>query len=142
MSIQLGKAEPRFDIDLAYGHQGELQIGEFLDWIANGNAAVEVKRKRFLDHRIYVETHCDKGRSGVFAPSGINVTTAAMWVFIIGDTGVHIAIPTDLLREQLNDPSSSDKEERDGSCPTRGKLIDFCVLLYREKQRRRLAGKL
>jgi len=130
------KAEPRFDIDLKYGRQGELQIGEFLEWIANGDGRVEVKRKRYLDHRIYVETHCDKGRTGDFRPSGINATTALLWVFVLGDTGIHISIPTDLLREALLEPSSRDKAELDGSCPTRGKLVDFCVLLYRLKQRR------
>ncbi len=134
------RAEPRFDRDFTYGRQGELQIGEFLDWIATGNGRVEVKRKRYLDHRIYVETHCDKGRTGVFQPSGINVTAAHLWAFVLDDTGIHISIPTDLLRQALDDPSSRDAEERDGSCPTRGKLVDFCVLLFRLKQRRAAAA--
>jgi hypothetical protein len=78
--MKTGKAEPRFDLDYAYGRQGELQIGEFLEWIANGNGQVEVKRKRFLDLDFYVETHCDKGRKGNYQPSGISVTTAKMGV--------------------------------------------------------------
>ena len=36
--------EPRFDLDLQYGKQGELQIEEFLKWIATGNGRVEIKR--------------------------------------------------------------------------------------------------
>jgi len=78
------KPEPRFDIDFAYGRQGELQIGDFLQWVANGDARVEVKRKRYLDHKLYVETACDRGRTGCFEPSGITVTTAEVWVFCIG----------------------------------------------------------
>jgi len=130
------RSEPRFDLDLPYGKQGELQIAEFFEWIADGNGRVEVKHKRYLDHRLYVETHCDKGRRGVFQPSGINVTTAHMWAFVIGDTGVHVAIPTELLRRMVSDDSSRLVEERDGDCTTRGVLIDFCVLLYRLKCQR------
>jgi hypothetical protein len=128
--------EPRFDLDLPYGKQAELQIAEFLDWIADGNGRVEVKHKRYLDHVLYIETHCDKGRTGCYQPSGINVTTAQLWVFVIADTGVHIAIPTELLRIMVADSSSRPVEERDGSCPTRGVLIDFCVLLWTLKRQR------
>lgn len=134
--MTISKAEPRFDLDLKYGRQGELQIADFLEWIANGDGRVEVKRKRYLDHKIYVETHCDKGRTGVYEPSGINATTALLWTFVFDDTGIHVAIPTELLKEAIDDASSVDKEERDGSCPTRGKLVDFCVLLFRLRQKR------
>lgn len=138
--ISPNRNEPRFDLDLPYGKQGELQISEFLDWIATGNGRVEVKRKRYLDHRLYVETHCDKGRTGTYRPSGITTTTAHVWVFVIGDTGIHVAIPIDLLRFMLSDPSSRPREERDGDCPTRGMLIDFCVVLYRLKCRQAARG--
>lgn len=130
-----GKAEPRFDIDYAYGRQGELLIGDFLKAIASGNGRVEVKRKRYLDLDFYVETHCDKGRSGTFLPSGISVTHADMWAFVIGDTNVTVLIPTDELRAMLDDPSTRPKSEDNGSCPTRGKLVNLGALLYRHKQR-------
>lgn len=133
--------EPRFDIDLQYGKQGEMQVGELLDWITEPDGKMEVKRKRILDHRVYVETHCDKGRRGIYKPSGISVTTACVWSFVVADTGIVLTIPTNFLREMLNDPSSKDKEERDGNCPTRGKLVDICVLLFREKQRRARLAK-
>lgn len=129
------KAEPRFDLDLKYGQQGEAQLREFLGWIANGSLLVEVKRKRYLDYKIYVETHCDKGRSGVYAPSGINTTESQVWAFVVADTGIHIAIPTEILREAVNESSSRDHQALRGNCPTRGKLIDFTVLLYRLKKR-------
>jgi len=129
------KAEPRFDIDVSYGGQGELQIGEFLTWIAAGNGRVEVKRKRYLDLNFYVETQCDKGRRGEYAPSGISVSTASAWAFVIGDLGLSLIFPTDLLRQMLDDPSTKDTEERDGSCPTKGKLVSLAVLLYRHRQR-------
>jgi hypothetical protein len=136
----VAKAEPRFDLDLQYGRKGEIQVEKVLGWITNGGLQVEVKRKRYLDLKFYVETHCDKRRNGIFEPSGINITEAQVWTFVMHDTGVHIAIPTDLLKQLVNDPSSRDAQERDGSCPTRGKLVDFCVLLYRLRQRGKPGG--
>jgi hypothetical protein len=130
-----GKAEPRFDIDKSYGGQGELQIADLLTWLANGNGRIEVKRKRYLDLDFYVETECDKGKTGHYRPSGISVTTADAWAFVIGDTGISIIIPTDELRSILDEPGTRDREERDGTCPTRGKLINLGVLLYRYKRR-------
>ena len=121
----IAKAEPRFDRDLAYGRQGELQINEFYEWIANGDGRVETKKKRYLDHKLYIETEKDPDGTGIYRPGGINETAADVWCFVIGDTGIHVAIPTPLLREALADPSSRPVEERDGSCPTRGYLIDF-----------------
>ena len=132
----MSKAEPRFDIDLKYGQTAEKLIGTFLDWIASDNGQIEVKRKRILDLKFYIETHCDKGRTGEYQPSGISVTTSAAWAFVIGDTGISVIVPTSELRTIVEDPSSRDKEELDGRCPTRGKLIDLSVLLWRCRQRR------
>lgn len=129
-----GKAEPRFDRDYSYGRQGELQIDTFLNWIATGNGQVEVKRKRYLDLNFYVETSHDPGRTGNYVPSGISVSTALMYAYVIGDTGISVQIPTDELRAMLDDSSTKECEERDGSCPTRGKLVSLAVLLYRHKQ--------
>jgi hypothetical protein len=134
-----GRAEPRFDIDYSYGRQGELQIGEFLEWIAKGNGQVEVKRKRYCDLYFYVETHCDKGRTGEYKPSGISVSTAKAWAFVIDDVGVSVVFSAELLHTMLDDPSTRDREEPHGSCPTKGKLINLAALLYREKQRRKQA---
>jgi hypothetical protein len=134
------RGEPRFDLDYSYGVQGELQIGTLLTWIASGNGQVEVKRKRYLDLDFYIETHCDKGRRGQWQPSGISVTTAAAWAFVIGDTDVAVIIPTEQVRAMLTDPSSFDRAETDGECPTRGKLISLAALLYRHKQQQKHRG--
>lgn len=131
----MSRAEPRFDLDLRYGQEAETRIRELLDWVVADNGQCEVKRKRFIDLSFYVETHCDRGRTGIFQPSGINTTTSAMWFFVIEDTGIHVAFPTMLLRELALCSSSQDKEEQDGSCPTRGKLINLAVALHRYRQR-------
>lgn len=122
-------AEPRWDRDLAYGKQGELLIGNYLDWIAKGNGRVESKRKRRLDLEFYVETECDKGREGCFEPSGINVTEAEAWAFTIADTRISVIIPTTLLQAACSHASAREVGERDGVCPTRGKLISLDAIL-------------
>ncbi len=121
--------EPRWDRDLAYGRQGELLIGGYLEWIARGNGRVEVKRKRRLDAFFYVETACDKGRTGVYEPSGIKVTEADVWAFVIADTGLTLLVPIDLLRASCSHTSAQQVEERDGSCPTKGYLVSFAAML-------------
>lgn len=132
----MSRAEPRFDLDLTYGKAGEALVGTFIEWIATGSGKVEVKRKRILDLQFYIETHCDKGRKGHFAESGILVTTAEAWVFVIGDTNISVIVPTTVLRQMLDHVTSRDKEAEIGNCPTKGKLIDLNTMLYVIKKSR------
>jgi hypothetical protein len=122
---RISKAEPRFDIDLAYGRQAELQLGEFLDWIAQGNGRVEVKRKRIADLELYVEEYCDKGRTGHYEPSGILVTAAHAWAFTVSESGISMLIPTPLLVASLSHRSVRYASCTKGTCPTRGKLVNL-----------------
>ena len=129
-----GKAEPKFDIDFKYGRQGELQVEDFLSWIANGNGRVEVKRKRYLDSRFYVEQECDKGRTGEYGMSGINVSDADMWAFAIADTGIIVALPAPLLRKAMQHFASYQTQSKDGSCPTKGTMVSFESMLDAARQ--------
>lgn len=122
-------AEPRWDRDLAYGQQGELQVDEYLKWIAKGNGRVETKRKRLYDLEFYVEQQCDKGRRGQYQPSGINVSEADVWAFVVADSGVAFIIPSRILRASLQHKSVRPKEEKDGSCPTKGTLVHLMAML-------------
>jgi hypothetical protein len=131
-----GKAEPRFDRDFSYGKQGELLIGEYLEQLARGHGQVEVKRKRILDLGFFVETKCDKGRSGTFQPSGISTTTATTWAFVIGDTGIALFVPTDLLRAMFDSPLTQNVACVEGNCPTKGKLIYLIDLVNRLERNR------
>ena len=128
--------EPRFDLDVEYGKQAEFHVAELLDWLGTGNGRVEVKRKRYCDLSFYVETACTKKGGVVYEPSGITVTTADAWAFVIGDTGITVLIPIDELRAMLDDPSTRDTEQPAGPCKSRGKLINVAAVLYRCKQRR------
>jgi hypothetical protein len=128
--------DPRFDIDLAFGRDAEWEAAKYLTWLKEGSDKVEVKHKRPLDLNFFVETHCDKGRTGVYLPSGITTTIAVAWVFFIETTGISVTIPTDELRAMLTDPSTRDVAGgQEYECPTKGKLVSLNVLLYRRKQR-------
>ena len=111
------------------------QVGDLLEWVARGNGRVEVKRKRRLDLEFYVETECDKGRVGIYKPSGINATTADAWAFIIGDTEITILLPTTLLRAAIKHRTAKPKAEGDGSCPTKGYLVNLAAILDTHKNK-------
>ena len=81
-----------------------------------------------------METHCDRGCRGVFQPSGIHMSTAHVWAFVIGDSGIAVIVPIGHLRAMLEDPSARDRAETHGAYPTRGKLINLGALLWRYKQ--------
>ena len=53
------RGEPRWDRDYTYGRRGELQVNNYLDWIACGNGRVETKRKSYIDLELYIELECD-----------------------------------------------------------------------------------
>lgn len=141
MSEQWRRAEPRFDLDLKWGIEAERKIRKLFRCFVSDDPRVEVKRKRYIDLKFYIETHCDKGRTGCYAPSGISVTTAELWAFLIDDSGLYILMPTRLVRDALDEATTKDVEEADGNCPTRGKLIDFHVILYRLQQERKRAAE-
>lgn len=130
----MNRAEPRFDIDLPYGKQGELQLETYLEWVAARNGRAEVKRKRIIDLEFYIEQFCDKGRRGQYEPSGINVTETELFAFVIADTGIAVCFPSALVRAAVDHPSARDKECVDGDCPTRGKLIHFAAFLSTAKR--------
>lgn len=121
--------EPRFDIDYEWGRQGELLVDDYLKWVAQGDARVEVKRKSYVDLELYVEYEHDPGRTGCYVPSGISTTESEVWAYVIGDTGMALLVPCDLLREATAHPAARHRVERDGSCPTRGMLVNVGLLM-------------
>lgn len=125
--------EPRWDHDVAYGKQGELQTMNLLEWIARGNGRLETKIKRYLDFDFYVETECFSQRTRRYELSGINKTEAHAYLFHLADTGLAVFIPTRLLRLAICHPTVRRKEERDGLNPTRGALVNLAAILAAAK---------
>ena len=119
-------AEPRFDHDLPYGKQGEFVVAGTIDALKRDLCRIEDKRKRRLDNKFYIEIEHDPGRQGTYQPSGLSVTDSDLWAFVIGDTEVVVVVPAQRLRAAIFELGLGKRvEEADGSCPTRGVLLDF-----------------
>jgi hypothetical protein len=70
-----------FDLDFSYGHEGEQLVEQLL---TNGKT-VEVKRDRkwHSTGNVYVEVECWYRRSESWEPSGVMVSKADYWAFVL-----------------------------------------------------------
>ena len=83
-----------FDLDFNYGQEGEQLVKQLL---TNGKT-VEVKRDRkwHKTNNVYIEVECWYLKSQSWEPSGLSVTQADYWAFVL-EEGV-IMVPTDYVR--------------------------------------------
>lgn len=72
-----------FTKDLAFGHQGEEIVREFLSELSTGS--FEVKYDRYRNGRIFVEFEQNPRNTG-WKPSGIAVTEARWLVYVFSPT--------------------------------------------------------
>lgn len=82
-----------FDLDFTYGREGENLVEQLL----TGGKTVEVKRDRkwWSTNNVYIEVECWYLSSQSWEPSGLSVTKADYWAFVL-EKGV-VMIPTDHL---------------------------------------------
>lgn len=117
--------EPRFDLDLEYGAQGELIVTNVADAIKTQKVEVKRDGRWHETGNLYVERRCL--RANGWQPSGIATTDALLWAFVLGDTEAVIILPTltvERLARELYDKSPWYRvEERNGSHPTKGVRI-------------------
>ncbi|MGI8682036.1 MAG: hypothetical protein ACR2JO_07890 [Mycobacteriales bacterium] len=125
--------EPRWDIDLAAGQQGELFVADLIKSLASGSASVEVKTDEAVAKtgNVYVEYQCL--RSGQWHDSGISATQADLWAFVL-PARVLIVAPVSAVREIARRNHARYRRECvRGSHPTRGVAIPvgrFVMELY------------
>jgi hypothetical protein len=83
-----------FDLDFGFGRKGEQLVDELL----TGGRTVEVKRDRkwFKTNNLYIETECYFQKTSAWAASGLGVTEAAYWAFVLQEST--LIVPTDVLR--------------------------------------------
>ena len=83
-----------FDLDFQYGVDGEKLVSDLL----LGRKTIEVKRDRkwIKTGNIYIETECFFTKTNSWEMSGLSVTKAGYWAFVIEDSIV--IVPTDVLR--------------------------------------------
>jgi hypothetical protein len=107
-----------FDLDFAYGHEGEQLVREIL----TGGLTVEVKRDRRWVHtgNIYIETSFYSRSTYNWIQSGLMTTKADRWAFVLENL-VIIATTDDLKKaiDMYGRPISNEKEPN----PSKGFLI-------------------
>jgi hypothetical protein len=114
--------EPRWDVDRAYGEQGERALRNVL---ALTEDRFEVKRKRRHDDGLYIELEQDRGPTGQWKASGLRTSQADYFVYLVDNTGIMLFLPTGLLRRAVTRGLGRPAREYNGDCPTRGRLIRF-----------------
>jgi hypothetical protein len=88
-----------FDIDLAVGHEGEILVKELL----THGKTIEVKKDLKWKHtgNLYIETMCWSHNNQQWYSSGLSVTKAEYWAFVL-DEGV-LMLPTGILKTAVAD---------------------------------------
>jgi hypothetical protein len=86
-----------FDLDFSYGQSGEKLVEELL----TGGKTIEVKRDRkwHATGNLYIEVECWYQRSDSWEPSGLSVTKASYWAFVL-EHGV-LMVPTSHVRHAI-----------------------------------------
>lgn len=117
-----------FDLDFANGKQGE----DLVEALLTNGKTVEVKRDlRWQDTgNLYIEYTCYYQRSDSWEWSGIMVTKADYWAFVLG-TGV-LLVPTPLLKGVCM-ASKRVAETRIPPNPSKGYLITVDDLILAMK---------
>lgn len=82
-----------FDLDFSYGRKGEQLVEELL----TDGKRIEVKRDRkwHLTGNVYIETECFFTKNNEWAASGLAVTEAEYWAFVLKKTV--LMLPTNVL---------------------------------------------
>jgi hypothetical protein len=134
--------EPRWDIDMTLGKDGEAFMAEYLGSLVlgrTGHLTTEVKRDRqaLMTGNVWIELECR--RSDGWHLSGVNTSEADWWTLVLADRLI-LGIPTTSLRRvarELYDFHDSygkwrfRSEEKDGSHPTRGVRVPIDYFLMR-----------
>ncbi len=122
--------EPRFDIDLAVGRQGEMFVARIVEALTQGSS-IEVKTDDAAEkwRRVYLEYECLYGSE--YRRSGLATTSAELWATVLaGD--VLVVAPVwryrYAARKAFRKPGLRRALDR-GSHPTRGVVIPLESLL-------------
>jgi len=134
-------AQPDFDIDSLRGKLGEDEVARLRQCHLDGTIEVKRDSQAARTKNIYVERRCLK--QGEWTDSGIKVTKADSWCFVLHSDGndeasVVITLPTPVLLGiakrlyYVADNNGRYRHRREcttGSHPTKGVLIPFAGIV-------------
>lgn len=115
--------DSNWDLDLRAGEAGESKVADLLSL---DTVEVKTDRRWWETGNVYIETECWYQSSQSWEPSGIRVTKATHWAFVLEDTV--LIVPTARLREtvwQVGRPITCNIPPN----PSRGYLITPIALL-------------
>ena len=119
--------EPKWDIDFSYGRKGEQLVERLL---GEAGPKVEVKHDSMaaITGNLAIEFECN-GR-----PSGIAITGAAWWAFVIGGNGqdkIVVLIEAERLKNLCRRHFKEENIKRAGDGQqTRVLLVPICQILH------------
>ena len=118
-----GRPEPRFDLDYARGRQAELWVQDLRAALQADRVEVKHDERARETGNLYVEFECLK--RGSYRPSGIAVTEAEAWVFVLENPHLAVVVSTVRLKElaRASWRLGYRAECQRGDHPTRGVLI-------------------
>ena len=117
--------EPDFDIDMKVGAQAELFVANMMESLGvRGSVEVKYDAQYLNTGNVYLEYQCL--RKGNWKPSGIAITKADFWAFVLGMDTFCFFVATKTLkeagRERWKYPKARVGLDR-GSHPTRGVIL-------------------
>jgi hypothetical protein len=119
-----------FDLDFRKGREGELYVEDIVGKIGTGTVEVKRDMKWLQTGNVYIETECFYQTSGRWELSGLSVTKADFWAFVL-ERAVLI-VPTNDLRKVV-EAEGTPIETTIEPNPSRGYLIrpEFIFRMYR-----------
>lgn len=101
-------AEYRWDINYAFGRQGELLVADKLRQIASGQASIEVKNnRRWNNGKVFIETACYKRASDRYEDSGVTTTQADYYALVLPGASI-VLVPTHKIRQVIGNALPQD----------------------------------
>ena len=119
-----------WDLDLRAGETGESRVADLLSL---DTVEVKTDRRWYETGNIYIETECFYQASQTWEPSGIRVSKATHWAFVLEDSV--LIVPLYRLKEavwEIGRPTTCDIPPN----PSRGYLITPAQILGHIKQAR------
>ena len=119
-----------WDLDLRAGETGESRVADLLSL---DTVEVKTDRRWYETGNIYIETECFYQASQSWEPSGIRVSKATHWAFVLEDSV--LIVPLHRLKEavwEIGKPITCDIPPN----PSRGYLVTPAQILGHIKQAR------
>jgi hypothetical protein len=93
---------PNFDVDFSRGKIGEDLVEQLPEMIRDGKVEVKTDSLAIKTGNFYVETWQRNIYNMEWRMSGINITTADYWAFVVEQTGAMFLVSTESLKKLLD----------------------------------------